>query len=253
MIAPEVFLPFAHALADKAGDVIRPYFRAKLTVETKADDSEVTRADREGEAAMREMIRAQYPTHGIWGEEYGKENADAEYVWLLDPVDGTRSFIAGFPTFGTLIALVHRGVPVLGIIDQPVLRERWEGFGTRNPEPETRKQALADALLSTTSPDLFSKEDAEKFRRVQTKVKTTVYGYDCYAYAQLASGHVDLVIEAGLKPHDFCAIAPVVAAAGGCLTDWQGNPVTLASDGHVLAAATGRLHREALAHLHSLS
>ena len=246
------YLPFAHALADKAGAVIRGYFRTGLDVETKADASPVTLADKKGEVVMREMIMKAYPAHGIWGEEFGKHNADAEYVWVLDPVDGTLSFIAGLPTFGTLISLVHKGSPVLGVIDQPISKERWAGIkggaclmngATANV---CKSATLAKAVLSTTSPDLLAEPDKAAFYRVRARAQRTLYGYDCYAYAQLASGHIHTVIETGLKPHDFCALAPVVESAGGVFTDWNGTPVTLYSEGKVIAAANAKLHAEIL-------
>lgn len=248
-ILPE-FRSFALQLADIAGSIIRPLFRTHMQVDMKADESPVTIADRDAEKAMRDAISQRYPDHGIWGEEFGWHNKDSKYCWVLDPVDGTKSFIAGFPTFGTLISITRLGVPVLGIIDQPIARERWMGISSgttlndltckTRPCPE-----LKHAVLSTTSPYLFA-ESSPAFERLRTQVQHTVYGYDCYAYAQLASGHIDLVVETGLKPHDFCALRPVVEGAGGIMTDWQGNPLTLASDGKVIAAGDSRLHEAAL-------
>jgi histidinol phosphatase-like enzyme (inositol monophosphatase family) len=246
------FLLFANRLADISGERIRRYFRKAHGLQLKADLSPVTLADREAESLLREAILKRYLDHGILGEEHGAHKPDAEYVWVLDPVDGTRAFIAGVATFGTLIALAHKGEPVLGLIDQPITRERWTG-GKNVPSrlngefiATRRCESLNEALLSTTSPDLFAPAEQEAFRRVQAKVKHTLYGKDCYAYAMLASGHIDLVIEAGLKPHDFCALAPVIANAGGVMTGWDGAPLTLHSDGRVIAAATPALHREAM-------
>ncbi len=250
-ILPE-FVEFAHLLADAAGDVIRPLFRTNVAVDVKPDESPVTIADRRAEQVMREMIMKRYPDHGIWGEEEGKYQADAKYCWVLDPVDGTKSFIAGMATFGTLISLVRLGIPVLGVIDQPIQKERWIGGAhlpsTLNANPVRVRSCpkLSLATLSTTSPHLFSAEDKVKFEHVQKKVRYTVYGYDCYAYAQLASGAIDAVIETDLKPHDFCALRPVIESAGGIITDWQGRPLTFVSDGRVVAAGDKKTHEEIL-------
>lgn len=248
-VLPE-FVSFANELADIAGTIIRPLFRTPVTIDTKADESPVTIADRHAETAMRNAIMKRYPDHGIWGEEFGQHNMDAKYCWVLDPVDGTKSFISGITTFGTLISLTRLGVPVLGVIDQPILKERWVG-----QESGTTLNGLAvkardcgsmdKATFSTTSPYLFSGHE-RVCEALRTKAAYTVFGYDCYAYAQLASGHIDLVVECGLKPHDFCAIRPVIEGAGGIMTDWEGNPLTLASDGKVIAAGSKKVHEMAL-------
>jgi histidinol phosphatase-like enzyme (inositol monophosphatase family) len=241
----------AGALADAAGAVARRYFRQKIAVDDKPDSSPVTIADREAEAAMRGIIQSRFPEHGIVGEEYGAERADAEYVWSLDPIDGTKSFISGVPLFGTLVALLHRGRPVLGVIDQPVLRERWIGAEGRpstwnNAPIRTRSCAgLAGATVFATSPDLFHGTDADRFARLKESAKLTRFGGDCYAYGLLASGFIDCVVEATLQTYDFCALVPVVTGAGGTITDWEGAPLGLGSDGRVLACGDQRLHREA--------
>lgn len=248
-VLPE-FVSFANELADIAGTIIRPLFRTPVTIDTKADESPVTIADRHAETAMRNAIMKRYPDHGIWGEEFGQHNMDAKYCWVLDPVDGTKSFISGITTFGTLISLTRLGVPVLGVIDQPILKERWVGqeSGTtlNGLAIKTREcDSVSKATFSTTSPYLFRGHE-KVCEALRTKAAYTVFGYDCYAYAQLASGHIDLVVECGLKPHDFCAIRPVVEGAGGIMTDWKGAPLTLASDGKVIAAGSKKVHDEAL-------
>jgi len=249
------FAVHAECLADAAGAVIRRYFRTPVAIDDKADASPVTIADREAETAMRALTETAFPGHGIIGEEHGRVRADAEYVWVLDPIDGTKAFITGKPLFGTLIALVHRGVPVLGIIDQPVTGERWIGI---RGEPTRFNGALIAArrcggldraTLSTTSPDLFHGADAAAFARLAKRCKLTVYGGDCYAYGLVASGFIDLVVEAGLKSYDFCALAPIVAGAGGAMADWQGKPLTLASDGRVVAAGDPGVLAAAVAEL----
>jgi inositol-phosphate phosphatase/L-galactose 1-phosphate phosphatase/histidinol-phosphatase len=248
-------LALAEALADAAGTVIRRYFRQKIAIDDKSDLTPVTAADREAEAAMRRLIEARFPDHGIFGEEHGRTRPDAEYSWVLDPIDGTKSFISGVPLFGTLIGLARRGTPVLGVIDQPISRERWIGAAgqpsTLNGTPvRTRACAgLAAATLFCTTPDMFAGAEAQGFARLKSAVKLTRYGADCYAYALLASGFVDLVVESGLKPYDFCALAPIIAGAGGVMTDWQGRPLDLGSDGRVLACGDPALAATARARL----
>ena len=247
------FLALAADLADAAGEAIRPYFRQPIAVTDKPDLSPVTVADRAAEAAMRRLIAARFPEHGIIGEEYGAERADAEFVWVLDPIDGTKSFISGVPLFGTLIALAQQGRPILGIIDQPISRERWIGAAGHpatfnNTAIRCRPcAALAGATVYSTSPDMFPGPDAAAHGRIAKAAKLVRFGADCYAYGLLASGFIDLVVEASLKPYDFSAMVPIVEAAGGIATDWQGKSLTLASDGRVLVAGDPNAHREALA------
>jgi histidinol-phosphatase len=201
---------------------------------------------------MRRLIAARFPGHGIIGEEFGRERADAEFVWVLDPIDGTKSFISGVPLFGTLIALARRGHPILGIIDQPISRERWIGAASRpslfNGSPIRCRPcpSLAAASLFATSPDMFSGADKAAFGRVAEAVKLVRFGADCYAYGLLALGLIDLVIESSLKPYDFSAMVPVVEGAGGVASDWRGAPLTIESDGRVIIAGDRRMHEAAL-------
>ncbi|PAL21677.1 histidinol-phosphatase [Sphingopyxis sp. GW247-27LB] len=236
-------LALANRLADAAGAAIRPFFRTAFAHEAKADASPVTDADRGAEAAMRRLLEAEAPRDGIIGEEYGAERAGAARQWVLDPIDGTVSFMAGRPIFGTLIALLQDGWPLLGIIDQPIAGERWVG-ATGRPTLFNGKLAatracrtLSDATLATTGPQYFADHDGEHFMALaaQTAHKRMVFGGDCYNYGLLASGHVDLVVEAGLKLHDFAALVPVVEGAGGTMCDWNGEPLHADSDGHVIA------------------
>ena len=236
-------LALALACADAAGAAIRPLFRGAWDHERKADRSFVTEADRAAEAAMRKLIEEAFPADGIIGEEYGSRNEGAGRQWVLDPIDGTTSFIAGRPIFGTLIALLQDGWPVLGIIDQPVAGERWVGrigqptlFNGKTAAARPLKD-LTDAVLATTSPHLFTNEEADAFMSVAKQVaeKKIVFGGDCYNYGLVASGHVDIVIEAGLKLYDYAALVPVVEGAGGMMSDWQGNPLDAGSDGTVIA------------------
>lgn len=255
---PEPLIRFAESLADAAAPVLRRHFRTPVAVDTKPDRTPVTIADREAESAMRALIARHHPDHGVVGEEHGAERRGAEYVWVLDPIDGTKAFITGKPMFGTLIALVRHGRPLLGIIDQPVLGERWIGAAGRPttfsgaPCRTRRCATLEAAALNTTSPDMFRGENAACFARLGNAVRLTLYGGDCYAYGLLASGFIDLVVEAELKPYDFCALVPVIQGAGGAIADWQGRPVTLESDGRVIAAGDPHLLPRAVEALQSM-
>jgi histidinol phosphatase-like enzyme (inositol monophosphatase family) len=246
-------LRLIQALADAAGAAIRPCFRAAIAVESKGDATPVTQADRAAEAAVRAILERERPQDGIVGEEYGNVREGAGRVWVIDPIDGTRSFIAGRPIFGTLLALLEEGRPVLGLIDQPILGERWLGAAGRPTTfngSATRVRAcasLADALLATTSPYLFAPDELPAFERVRAATRNLALGGDCYSYATLASGHVDLVIEAGLKLYDFAALVPVVEGAGGRMCDWTGAPLSAESDGRVIAAGDAALVEPALA------
>jgi len=250
---PADFVALAGHLADAAGAVARRYFRSGITADSKADASPVTVADREAEATMRSMIEAAYPDHGIWGEEYGVVRGDAEYLWVLDPIDGTKAFMTGLAVFGTLIALAHRGRPILGVIDQPVLHERWlgaAGHGTTFNGTPVRTAAETDPAqiaLYATHPDMFIHgDDPARFARLAAGVRFTRFGAECYGYGLLASGHAGLCVDATMKPHDYMALIPVVEGAGGIASDWDGRPLGMESDGHVLAAANPALHAAAL-------
>lgn len=249
-------IAFAHSLADAAGPIARKYFRQKFEVFDKPDLTPVTVADREIEARLRELIRERFPAHGILGEEQGRDGIDREYVWVLDPIDGTKSFISGVPLFGTLIALLHRGTPILGLVDHPVLHERWVGApqtgATYNGQPchASRCRHLSEAIVLTTSPDSYSGEDLVRFDRASKRARLRRFGGDCYSYALLASGHVDIVLGGRLEPYDFMPMVALVESAGGVMTDWSGNTLTIDQyDGKVLVCATRDLHHEMLAAL----
>lgn len=246
---------FVDELAAVSGGAILPYFRTSLAIDNKASRGfdPVTAADRAAESAMRALIKRNFPDHGIIGEEYGDDRADAEYVWVLDPIDGTKSFIGGMPTWGTLIGLMRFGEPVFGMMHQPFMRERFTGDGGaahyRGPagprDLRVRECAsLGDALLATTSPLLMNEDDRATFRRVEDKVRLTRYGGDCYAYCMLAAGHNDLIIETELKPHDILPLLPIIAGAGGIITTWDDRPAH--QGGRIVAAGDRRVHRQAL-------
>ncbi len=252
-------IQLAGALANAAGEAIRPFFRGSFALEDKADTSPVTEADRAAEAAMRRLIEAEYPRDGIIGEEYGIKEGATGRTWVLDPIDGTTSFIAGRPIFGTLIALMEEGWPVLGVIDQPIARERWVGAAGKptlfnNAVAKARPcRDLAQAVLATTSPHAFADDEARAFLALGAKVarRRIVYGGDCYNYGLIASGHVDLVVEAGLKIYDYVALVPVVEGAGGLMCDWRGDPLNAESDGQVIALGDPARLEDVLEALHS--
>ncbi|WP_120717068.1 inositol monophosphatase family protein [Tsuneonella amylolytica] len=236
-------IALAHRLADAAGAAIRPFWRGEIGLEAKDDASPVTLADRAAEDAMRRILAAEAPRDGIVGEEFGNEREGASRTWVLDPIDGTVSFAAGRPIFGTLIALLRDGFPVLGVIDQPIGGERWVGAAGRpttfnGAEVRTRPcRDLAQAVLASTGPQYFDDHSAEHFMALAAKSahKRMIWGGDCYNYGLLASGQIDLVCESGLKLYDFAALVPVVEGAGGTMADWNGEPLHAASEGHVIA------------------
>ena len=246
------FLDLANRLADAAGPILRRYFRSTNPVEYKGDLSPVSAADRGAERAMRDILGAEVPGHGIFGEEFGRERMDAEYVWVLDPLDGTASFVTGKPLFGTLIALTQAGRPVLGVLDQPYLGERWIGVEGRptlyNGTPVRTRAcaAVGDAWLYSTTPQMFEGEAAQPYERLRKQCRRAVFGAECYAYGLLAMGHVDLVVEAELKPYDYCALVPIVEGAGGVMRDWRGEPLTIRSGDRVVAAGDPALLAPAL-------
>lgn len=249
----DAFVGLAETLAEASGPIARGYFRSGLAVEDKPDDTPVTLADREAESAMRALIEARYPEHGIIGEEFGSVREDGEYVWVLDPIDGTRSFVAGLPLFGTLIALAQIGRPLVGVIDHPALGERWVGAKGRqtllNGKPARTRACggLAQATLYCTAPEMFEGGAAAVFNQLKDQARVVRHSTDCYGYAMVASGFGDMVIEAGMSTYDYMALVPVIEGAGGVITDWRGEILDLNSDGRVVACGDRRLHSQMLA------
>lgn len=246
---------FIEMLARQSGEAILPFFRTQLRVDDKDGKrfDPVTEADRAAEIVIRRAINATFPTHGILGEEFEAERPDAEYLWVVDPIDGTRSFICGLPVWGTLIGLMRGGKPAMGLMNQPYTGEMFIGDGgkawLKGPRGRRELQSsqckvLADAYLMTTDPRLFRDGDAPAYARVESAVRLARYGTDCYAYAMLASGQVDLVIETGLKAYDIVALIPIIEGAGGVVTTWEGESAK--DGGRILAAATPELHEQAL-------
>jgi len=255
------FLPFVDRLAQVSGDAIMPFFRTAFAIEDKSRGSAfdpVTEADRAAEAAMRKLIGEAFPHHGVIGEEFGAEGEGAEYVWVLDPIDGTKSFIAGLPLWGTLIGLLHKDWPCYGLMHQPFTREKffgdgkvaqWSGRGANGDKASRRLLTrtcsdLGRATLMTTSPKLIPEPLRPRYEALEAKTRLARYGGDCYAYCMLAAGHVDLVVEAGLNPYDIVALIPIVRGAGGVVTTWDGGDPS--KGGAIVAAGDRRVHQQAL-------
>jgi histidinol phosphatase-like enzyme (inositol monophosphatase family) len=256
--AAAAWVEAAQAALDASGAAIKPYFRAGVTADLKADESPVTVADRLAEEILRDLLGKQFPDFGLLGEEFPATRPDAHHVWVIDPIDGTRAFLTGRPSFCTLLGLLEDGVPILGLIDQPITGERWIGgrdvpaafrgnFGGKIGPRGVK--LLAEAELSSTAPEMFNAQDSVRFARLQSQCRRVYWGGDAYAYGLLALGQVDIVAESSLKPWDWAALAPVIEAAGGVITDWAGAPLRLGCDGSVLAAANVELHAAALAAL----
>ena len=260
------FENFVAELATIAGEAILPFFRTAVRAYDKGPAGNfdpVTEADRAAETAMRHRILTTFPAHGILGEEFDDHQPDAEYVWVLDPIDGTKSFISGLPTWGTLVALEHHGAPVYGTMHQPFTRERFFGDGARatwsglnthgtliSHHLRSREcPSLSEAIVMTTSPLLLDESERGRFGRVAEQARLCRFGGDCYSYCMVAAGYVDLVIESGLKPYDIAALIPIVQGAGGIVTTWDGGDA--ARGGAIIAAGDRRLHAAAMALLAS--
>ncbi|MCH4093939.1 MAG: histidinol phosphate phosphatase [Acetobacter peroxydans] len=255
----DLYVEVANALADTVRCVVRPWFRRGIAVESKGDESPVTVADRSAERVMRALLAERLPHHGVFGEEFGQENPGAPYQWLLDPVDGTRAFVTGRPSFGTLIALFHEGKPLLGVLDQPILEERWLGVSGRETvfssslggRIGTRAVSLGDAEMSCTSPEMLEAAPHDGWKTLKARARRMTWGGDCYAYGLLALGQLDLIAECDMKPWDWGALVPIVQGAGGVMTRWDGSALRMEGDGTVLAAASPALHTAACEALRS--
>jgi histidinol phosphatase-like enzyme (inositol monophosphatase family) len=254
---PESLESFFHDLADASGRAILPFFRTSAATDNKAGDGAfdpVTEGDKAGERAIRALIEARFPDHAIRGEEYGLANAGAAHEWIIDPIDGTRGFICGLPTWGTLVGLMGHGKPLFGMMDQPHVGERFTGDGRsatlhgrggKRPLKARQGRSLADALLATTSPAIITGADGDAYRCLEARVRLARYGTDCYAYAMVAAGQIDLVCETGLQAYDIMPLIPIIEGAGGVVTTWDGGPAH--EGGRILAAGSRELHAEALA------
>lgn len=244
----------AHAvrIAEIAADGARGYFRGRLGVEFKADESPVTQADKGIEAKVRAYLEQHFPDHGIFGEEHGIEGGDRKHLWIIDPIDGTRSFLSGHPLFGFLLGHMVDGLPEIGVIGMPALGETYVGVigqgATLNGEAirSSDQKALAQSILYVNESEKIYCDNPALFDRLTSAGQTVRLSYDCYPHALLAAGHVDAVVDYGLQPYDFLPVAAVVKAAGGIMTDWNGKSLSLNSDGRVVSASTPELHAQLL-------
>ncbi len=252
MINMKEFITFANELADASGEIARQYYRTPFDVVTKDDASPVTIADRAIEQRVREIIEQTRPQDGILGEEFGEKKGTSGFTWVLDPIDGTKSFVIGRPTFGTLIALCEGIIPVLGVIDQPILAERWvgaQGVSTFNGNTISTRSCdlLRNACVTSTSPSQIP----DLWRALYAQTKMVAWGGDCFSYGLMANGTIDAIFERGLNTYDYAALVPIITGAGGMICDFAGEPLTLESDGSVLAVGDGAIQAEALALIHS--
>ncbi len=254
---PNEYVSFAHTLADESEKVLMKYFRSKINIQSKKDNTPVTIADTESESLIRNLIARKYPKHGILGEEYENNYNNEEFTWVIDPIDGTRSFIAGHKDFGTLIALLHNEKPILGIINCPAHNERWQG-SINDPTllngdiAKTSDIKALEDCYSFTSGLYFEDEKFKNlYNRLISKIKYYRFGGDCYMYGMLASGFIDIVIEDTLKTHDYMALIPVIEGAGGAVSDRFGKKINLNSDGSLVASCSQSIHREVLKILNS--
>ena len=243
-------ISFANFLADESEIIIKQYFRNPLKIDEKEDESPVTIADKKTELKIRELIEIKYPNHGILGEEFASSNIDSEYVWVIDPIDGTRSFIAGHKDFGTLIALLHNNKPVIGIINCPIHEERWlgiEGKKTTMNGIEVQTSKIKDLKKSyvCTSGLYFDNDHFRKgFDKIIQQTRYHRFGGDCYMYGMVASGYIEIVLEDTLKAHDYMALVPIIDGAGGKVSDKYGKNINIHSEGSVIASANDQLHKQ---------
>ena len=247
---PQQLIKLANKCADASGKIIKKYFRKKIKINLKKDNTPFTKADIEAEKVIRELILKQEPNCGFVGEETGSINMNREYCWVVDPLDGTKSFITGKPTFGTLIGLLKNNKPVLGILNQPILNERWVGIAGvetkyNNKKVRVRKcKSIKGAKMYATSPMMFQERNKKIYKNVRAKIGECLFGADCYSHGLMSLGFVDVILEANLKPWDYIASASIISGAGGKITDWNDNDLNLQSDGRILATGDSNIHKQ---------
>ena len=247
---PQQLIKLANKCADASGKIIKKYFRKKIKINLKKDNTPFTKADIEAEKIIRELILKQEPNCGFVGEETGSINMNREYCWVVDPLDGTKSFITGKPTFGTLIGLLKNNKPVLGILNQPILNERWVGIAGvetkyNNKKVRVRKcKMIEGAKMYATSPMMFQGRNKKIYKNVRAKIGECLFGADCYSHGLMSLGFVDVILEANLKPWDYIASASIISGAGGKITDWNDNDLNLQSDGRILATGDSNIHKQ---------
>ena len=248
----DVFSDFANDIADVARQIVRKAAAGQRRPVAKSDSSPVTETDRAVEQSLRERIADRFPGHGVLGEEFGAEGLDEEFVWVIDPIDGTKAFVGGLAVYGTLISLTRGGTPILGLIDNPVTGDRWLGLSgcatTLNGVTvrTASTSLLREAFMANGNPEPFEGSEKHSIERLRQSTRWCVYGGSCMAYGRVADGSIDISIDGGLDPFDYCALVPVVTGAGGCITDWQGRALSLTSGNLCLASANERLHRQVL-------
>tara|TARA_Y100000590_G_scaffold246456_1_gene276885 strand:+ start:2567 stop:3349 length:783 start_codon:yes stop_codon:yes gene_type:complete len=246
------YIKLANECANVSEKIIKKYFKKKIKIKKKRDNSPVTIADQETEKKIRDLIIKKAPECGFFGEETGKFKINNEYTWVIDPIDGTKSFITGKPLFGTLIGLLKNNKPFIGVLNQPILKERWVGIANKecrynNKIVKTRKcLQLKGSKMYATSPMMFVGKNQKIYKKVRTAIGETLFGADCYAHGLLASGFIDVVFEANLKPYDYIASAAIISGAGGKFTDWEGNDLNLNSSDRVLATGDYKTHKKIL-------
>ncbi len=250
MVNNKELFSFSTKLVEKSRKIILPLFRSNLNINSKDDYTPVTEADRKTEVALRKIISKNYPEHGIHGEEYPPINIDSQFQWVIDPIDGTKAFISGKPTFGTLIGLYKENSPILGIIDMPVLNETWLGikdFGSylnKTPINVSSVTNISEARIASTHPDSFSQKELFLFDKIKNTCKISVWGGDCHNYALLAGGHIDIVIENNLSWHDIAALVTVIEEAGGYISNWRGKNLDSNCDGSIIASCSEDIHHQ---------
>ena len=247
---PQQLIKLANKCADASGKIIKKYFRKKIKINLKKDNTPFTKADIEAEKIIRELILKQEPNCGFVGEETGTINMNREYCWVVDPLDGTKSFITGKPSFGTLIGLLKNNKPVLGILNQPILNERWVGIAGvetkyNNKKVRVRKcKSIKGAKMYATSPMMFQGRNKKIYKNIRTKIGECLFGADCYSHGLMSLGFVDVILEANLKPWDYIASASIISGADGKITDWNDNDLNLQSDGRILATGDSNIHKQ---------
>ena len=250
-ISRKELLEFTNKFADKSGSILQKNYLKNFDIQKKLDGSFVTNIDKEIESLFRKLLKKSYPSHGVLGEEFGGQNLDAEYLWIIDPLDGTHSFISGKPLFGTLISCTKENVPFIGLIDIPIMKQRWIGgigagvfFNGRKCQNIKIKNSLKDSIVSSTSTLMFDTKDSLKVKEIYQKTRFPIFGTDCYAYGLLLLGKIDLIVEANLKPWDFMAQIPLIKELGGNISDWKGKKLDIDSDGKVIASMNNNHHKK---------
>lgn len=244
-------LHFANSFANKSKKILKTRYLNNFTVKKKIDGSFVTDVDQEIESLFKKRLSRKFPNHGVIGEEYGSENLKSEYIWVIDPLDGTHSFISGKPLFGTLISCLKNNKPIIGVIDIPILNHRWYGgknvgvyFNKKKCSKIKSKKMIKDSIISSTSPFMFNKNDQKKIVKIYNDSRFPIFGADCYAYGLLLLGKIDLIIEANLKPWDYMAQIPLIRELGGNITDWEGKDLNVKSKGKIIASMSMNHHKK---------